>query len=710
MIRTFLTLLLFMNTVFAGAPPLQESSGGETFAGPASPAVRDAWLAALQQWRTDQRAQMKYDDSLYARPELAWTQHSFIQSLLMCEDRYFYDPAARKYTVDRYLNDLDTRYGGLDSVLVWPVYPNAGIDNRNQHDLLRDMPGGLDGVRGMVEDFHRLGVQVLFPMMPWENGLRQEDVPLAEAVARDFKTAGIDGVNGDTMNGIPKQFLDAASAQGHLLAFEPELAMPLEDVQWDPLGWGYWTHPAVPVLDRYKWLEPRHLTHVCDRWSKDHTDDLQAAFLNGDGFESWENIWGIWNGLTPHDTEALRRIATVERGLADYLTSPDWEPHVATLQPGVYASMFPTSDGTVWLLVNRSGADLTNAQIAVSAPPNAVFYDIWHGTILGPLTSGATATLSFDLDRDGFGAVLMRTTETLPDTIKTLLATMNTLAQRRLTAFSHKWRPLPQAQVPIERTAPTLQTPDGMVEIPGVNYHFKVSGVEIEGWGCPPGPDQTGVDVQYPWESAPTRGHEHDVSIRAFYIDKYPVTNEQFKAFLSATQYHPADDHNFLRDWTNGTFPAGWARKPVTWVSIEDARAYAAWAGKRLPYEWEWQFAAQGTDGRPYPWGTAPDAAAVPVPDTGPELTGPADVDAHPKGASLFGVMDLVGNVWQWTNEYTDEHTRAAIVRGDSYYQPRGSMWYFSRNPTLGVHGKYLLMCPGMDRAGTIGFRCVKDE
>ena len=63
------------------------------------------------------------------------------------------------------------------------------------------------------------------------------------------------------------------------------------------------------------------------------------------------------------------------------------------------------------------------------------------------------------------------------------------------------------------------------------------------------------------------------------------------------------DDLNFLRDWKNGAYPEGWANKPVTWVSLEDARAYAAWAGKRLPHEWEWQYAAQGDDGRIYPWG-----------------------------------------------------------------------------------------------------------
>ena len=199
---------------------------------------------------------------------------------------------------------------------------------------------------------------------------------------------------------------------------------------------------------------------------------------------------------------------------------------------------------------------------------------------------------------------------------------------------------------------------------PRRKYRFKVSGVEIEGG------DDPGVDFQYPWEDRPRRRHDKEMDIPAFYIDKYPVTNAQFKRFLDASGYRPKDEHNFLKHWHGGTYPQGWDRKPVTWVSLEDARAYAAWAGKRLPHEWEWQYAAQGGDGRPYPWGKEPDPAALPKPEGGRELRPPSDVDAYPKGASPWGVMDLVGNVWQWTDEYVDEHTRAAVVRGGGYYRP----------------------------------------
>jgi formylglycine-generating enzyme required for sulfatase activity len=242
-----------------------------------------------------------------------------------------------------------------------------------------------------------------------------------------------------------------------------------------------------------------------------------------------------------------------------------------------------------------------------------------------------------------------------------------------------------------------------MVEIPAGTFRFQVRGLAVEGG------NGIGVDVAYPWEDSPRRFHDHQMSMNRFFIDRTPVTNAQFKAFLDATRYHPKDDFNFLKDWTGGTYPEGWADKPVTWISLEDARAYAAWAGKRLPREWEWQYAAQGTDGRAYPWGEAWNPDAVPMPNKGRALAAPDAVDAHPAGASPFGVLDMVGNVWQWTDEHQDDHTRAAILRGGSGFQPQGSIWYFPQAYRNDQHGKLLLMAPGKDRAGTIGFRCVVD-
>jgi formylglycine-generating enzyme required for sulfatase activity len=355
----------------------------------------------------------------------------------------------------------------------------------------------------------------------------------------------------------------------------------------------------------------------------------------------------------------------------------------------VFSTRFPGKDTTLWTVINRNEYAVSGAQMEIPAAAGARFFDLWHGEELKP---GSAHQLVFDLEPHGFGAILETRSASPP--------VMLDANRKPLGAYSHEWKFLPQHIVEI---ASASGPHSNMIAIPGGRFEFVVSGVEIEG------EDWIGLDVQYPWEDSPRRSHRHVMDIKPFFIDKYPVTNAEFKAFLDATHYHPQDDHNFLKNWVNSKYPDGAQRQPVTWVSLEDARAYAKWSGKRLPHEWEWQYAAQGTDGRLYPWGNAWDAAAVPAQYHGRDLPGPSNVDEHVKGESPFGVMDMIGNVWQWTDEYVDEHTRAAIIRGGSYYHPTGSMWYFPQNTKLTEHGKYLLMAPSKDRAGTLGFRCVVD-
>jgi formylglycine-generating enzyme required for sulfatase activity len=676
---------------------------GEQIPGPDKASDFQAWLTDLQHWRAERLVRIGYDGSQYGRPELKWAQSSFVQPQMMIHDRYFYDPVAGRYTVDRYLDDLDKRYGGIDSVLIWHDYPNIGIDNRNQYDLIRDLPGGLGGVKQMVADFHRRGVRVVFPVMPWDQGTCDEGVPNWTATARLLTEVGADGLNGDTLEGIPRAFFTAADQLGHPLVLEPEGGPSDEALAWNTLTWGYWQYPFVPMISRYKWLESRHMVRVCDRWNRDKTDNLQYAFFNGVGYESWENVWGIWNQITPRDAEALRRIAKIERRFADLLVSPSWEPHTPTLQYGIFASKFPGEGITLWTMVNRNEYDVVGRQIEVPYKPGTRYFDLWHGVELKPEVSGAVAILSFEMEAHGYGSILAAEEQATPAQFPEFLTEMKARARQPLRELSHDWNFLPQRVVEIPPTAPAKTAPPGMVRIPGGDFEYRVSGIEIEGR------NDMGVDVQYAWENSPRRHHLRTMVLKPFYVDKYPVTNADFKKFLDATHYHPKDDHNFLRDWKNKTYPDGWANKPVTWVSLEDARVYAAWVGKRLPHEWEWQYAAQGGDGRLYPWGNDWDSSAVPSPDKRRLMREPSDVDAYPKGASPFGVIDLVGNVWQWTDEYVDEHTRAAVLRGGSYYQPQGSIWYFPQAYKLTEHGKCLLMAPGIDRAGTLGFRCVVD-
>lgn len=135
---------------------------------------------------------------------------------------------------------------------------------------------------------------------------------------------------------------------------------------------------------------------------------------------------------------------------------------------------------------------------------------------------------------------------------------------------------------------------------------------------------------------------EHTVVLPAFKMDKYLVTNAQYARFVAETGRRPP------LAWINGKIPAGKELHPVTMVSWFDARAYAQWAGKRLPTEQEWERAARGTDGRRWPWGDKMEPLRL---NTYYHVGGTTPVGAYPNGASPEGLLDMAGNVSQWVED-----------------------------------------------------------
>ncbi|KAL1503325.1 hypothetical protein AB1Y20_011377 [Prymnesium parvum] len=682
--------------------------------GPTSRAAQPQWLAALKLDRETTLAKINFTGGSFSNAALLWTQRSYIQPQVHPYDRYFFNETSGEYTVDRFLGDLKQRYGGIDSLLLWPTYTNLGIDARNQFDCFRTMPGGLDAVTRLTASLKAAGVRVLWPYNPWDEGTRKEPLDEAHTIAALLQRTGSDGFNGDTMDFVPERFWKASVDVGHPLALEPEIGGTDASLNWQTLGWGYWTYAHAPPVDRFKFLtRGKFMTHVCDRWAKRKTDNLQAAWFNGAGYESWENVWGTWNGIVPRDAEAIRRVATMLRffgGPGGLLQSAEWEPHVTdALDEGVFASRFPNGSHTLYTLVNRAGESLPHARILVpyDAAEAARYFDCYHGVELHPSAENRRQAVSVPLEVDGYGCVLGVRGE--PGAVlHRFLLMMESLTRVPLQNFSAEWKYLPQTIVTIPRTARATTPPAGMIFIPAVdNFTFESTGLEIEG------DDAHGVDVQFPWEPHPQKEHAHTLSLPAFYIDKYPATNANYSRYLKATGYRPKDRTAWLQHWRGASEPSRAIRDaPVTYISLHEAREYCAWRarGSRLPHAYEWQYAAQGLDGRQYPWGKDKNVSNFPARSSGNSYHGPEPVTAHaPGGDSPFGVSDLVGNVWQYTDEFRDEHTRAVILRGGSNHRPTGSKWYFPNEIELGTHNKYFLFSDSYERAATIGVRCVKD-
>jgi formylglycine-generating enzyme required for sulfatase activity len=141
---------------------------------------------------------------------------------------------------------------------------------------------------------------------------------------------------------------------------------------------------------------------------------------------------------------------------------------------------------------------------------------------------------------------------------------------------------------------------------------------------------------------------QHTLYLPDYYLAKTPVTNAQYAAFVQVTGHAPP------RHWKSERKPPrGKEEHPVVWVTWHDAVAYCDWlaevSGKpyRLPSEAEWEKGARGSDGRIYPWGNRWDAKRCNSYEGGKGDTTP--VGTYPQGASPYGLLDMAGNVWEWT-------------------------------------------------------------
>jgi formylglycine-generating enzyme required for sulfatase activity len=210
--------------------------------------------------------------------------------------------------------------------------------------------------------------------------------------------------------------------------------------------------------------------------------------------------------------------------------------------------------------------------------------------------------------------------------------------------------------------------------------------------------------------SDPDERPVHRVYLDAFWIDKYEVTNERFERFTKATKYVTEDEK---ADWMNWRtfFEPGQENDPVRWVNFPDIAAYARWAGKQLPTEAQWEKAARGTDGRPYPWGTKWDGSRLNLADCFCVVT---KVGTYAAGMSPYGAHDLLGNVREWCRDWYDPHYyshsprrnptgppsgKARVCRGGAWDMVDGSIGYrvFARQSVRPQGGDDLT-----------GFRCVR--
>ena len=202
---------------------------------------------------------------------------------------------------------------------------------------------------------------------------------------------------------------------------------------------------------------------------------------------------------------------------------------------------------------------------------------------------------------------------------------------------------------------------------------------------------------------------QEKINVPSFQIDIHEVTNKEYKVFVDATGHRVPFDTRYdtMYNWENGTYNDNLDNHPVVLVDWYDAGAFCKWKGKRLPSEMEWEKAARGTDGRVWPWGNEFDKFASNTLEFGLGMTMP--VGSFQKGKSPYGVMDMTGNVFEWTSDWFKGYPKSTYKRadyGEQYKVVRGGTWTAPANPYAITFSRSSQLREYKHRS--LGFRCVK--
>ncbi len=688
-----------------------------------------------------------FDDTLFKRPDLAWIRESYLLMLQFAWDREYYDALTGTSKFKTFLPSMDSLVGGYEAYMLWPTWPRLGLDQRNQWDMYRDLPGGIAELKSQVAFARTRGTKFFIAYNPWDESTRKED-HLA-GMESMLRTLDADGVVLDTWGQSSRDFQAAADrVKPGVIMYSEGMAVPA-DMPGIVAGR---VHDAIympPPLNLNKLIKPDFAIFRVIQLAEGRIHrEIGVSLFNGYGNEL--NIMRPGRPDWIEEELAYLGLATkVLRENASAFTVKDWIPLLPTTVDSVWVNCWPAAEKTVYTVYSLRPEGYRGPLFAAPPAPDFHYVSLWHHEELDPVrlqdTSYVQATVEgFSRDwlwtrREGSVDCIARLPRLLDVSVEgdslfvsgrrgtrivfsagnpsystrsaelspgthavSLLATVGRHEEKFVVQLFDGRELLDEriVNVPlatprmisgVTRTRPAANAPKGMTEVPAGTIVYNTTRSFLS-------PNEV---IPYPGSGKPDT-----LAMQRFFIDTYPVTNSDFAAFLAAEKYRPKDPANFLKHWAKGNPPAGMEDHPVVYVDATDAQAYARWAGKRLPTEIEWQYAAQGTDGRKYPWGPAMDSTRCNW-----KLEHTSSVTAYPGGASPFGVMDLIGNVWQLTNDVYDNGTFVfCMLRGGSYYNPTSSWWYIPGGPQPADNPQILLMVsPALNRCATVGFRCVKD-
>ena len=705
-----------------------------------------------------------FDNSLFEREDLKWIRHTYVMHLMMGWNKLYYDNVDNQFHIDDFLKRGQRLYGGDDAVGLWPTWPTLGLDQRNQFDMFRDLPGGLDQVRKTADQIRSFGTSFFICYNPWDESSRNEGH--MEGLADIIKSTGADGVVLDTQGSSSIELQQAADGvKEGVIMYSEGFAVP-RDMQGIVSGRVHNALYYAPMLNLNKFIKPEFAIYRVAELNKERIQrEFATSFFNGYGTEL--NIFAPGQPeWVEEQYKYLGRTSRILRENTFNFTSKNYSPLIPVTTDKIYANKWTEGDKIIYTIYSLLPEGYKGLLFEVTPKENTHFVDLWHHKELTPVKKDGKYYVEAEVDAfnkyylgtnnegevDCIAELPILLNSSLEGDVLTVSAEQGTFIKIWAGAPDYEKKPLElkpgdhkvrlldnfgrfegkfviqlfDKDILLDQRVYEIKA--GTARLASVSEKTSTEGNRKGMVKIPSGKFTFNTTHGDDFISYPDYNEGQVYELNSFLMDKYPVTNKEFKAFLEHSKYQPSDPTNFLKHWENGNIPDGAENHPVIYVSYEDAQAYAKWEGKRLPTEVEWQYAAQTPDERAWPWSL--DTKNIyrekePVTETltvykikgiNPSLAnlgnGVIDpVGKYPKGSNPYGLQDLVGSVWQLTNDlYKSGSYDYIMMKGGSYYNPTSSWWYVQGGPRELHYRQFLLrVSQGFERNSTVGFRCVKD-
>jgi len=723
-----------------------------------------------------------FNDSLYHRKDLEWVRHTYLMHLMMAWDKNLFDRPNNTYAINQFIARGNQCYGGDDIIGIWPTWPTLGLDQRNQFDLYKDLPGGFNAIQNISDELAKQNKHLYVAYNPWDIDTRAQNH--YDGLSWLINNTHADGVVLDTQGSSSDSLQKAAdSVRKGVIMYSEGMAVA-KDMQGIISGRVHNALYYPPMLNLNKFIQPGFTIYrVAELYKEPINREFATSFFNGYGTEMNIMVPGqpAW---TEKQYALLGKTTHLLRLLSDNFNAANVLPLIPTKVDSIWVNKWVTNQKTVYTIYSIIPQGFKNELFEVMPKYNWHFVDVYHHQLLKP--NYKNGKYYIEAETEAFHQKYLGTNNEgavdcivhLPKLIEASIANnylnigliKNNYTNTKniyieiwksetgwqqpdlVLAFNNQSISIQKAfdrfegklilqviqkdslgyktlldetvvDLPVSEARPMLETKkinispsastisnntitQGMVVIPAGKFIFK----------------QTHGDDFIPY---PTHLDSSEIDMPLYWMDKFPVTNHQFHQFIQESNYQPSDTINYLKHWINGKPKAGDEKKPVIYVSYEDAIAYAHWYHKSIPSEIEWQYAAQTSQLNEWPW-----EQKIPVTRTFEEVTttlsvikingidsnfcnlgnGLLDtVGKYSKGVNPNGLFDLVGSVWQLTSsEYASGSYAYQILKGGSYFKPSGSWWYVQGGPRELTYAQYLLKVnQGFERNGTVGFRCI---